>query len=158
MLNSIQNELDIMEQTYNDYEYKINRVSKQNSQNTTDNSSNKQDSKSNEKPKQEHSSTQSKQESKESETKSENKKSSNDGVTQEEKIKEDISPFDPDSKSSEIKDTTKSEQTPDGNSEQTIDIYSTNKDKWSYLTNVIKYPLVLNIRRRSYLFSSVEHA
>ena len=162
LLNSIQNELDIMEQTYNDYEYKINRVSKQNSQNTTDNSSNKQDSKSSEKPEQEQSSTQSKQESKESETKSENKKSSNDGVTQEEKIKQekvkssnqentnindDTPPFNSDSKLGEVKDTTKSEQTPDGNSEQTIDIYSTNKDKWSYLTNVTKpkSPLVLNI-------------
>lgn len=158
LLNSIQNELDIMEQTYSDYEYKINRVSKQNSQNTTDNSSNKQDSKSNEKPKQEQSSTQSKQESKESETKSENKKSSNDSVTQEERIKENTSSSNSNSKPSEVKGETKPEQTSDNNSEQTIDIYSTNKDKWSYLTNVTKSPLVLNIGRRSYLFSSVEHA
>ena len=140
LLNSIQNELDIMEQTYNDYEYKINRVSKQNSQNTTDNSSNKQDSKSNEKPKQEQSSTQSKQESKESETKSENNN------------------LDP--KPSEVKDSTKPKQTSNSNSEQTIDIYSTNKDTWSYLTNVTKLesPLVLNIGGQEYKFVSVEHA
>lgn len=171
LLNYIQNELDIMEQTYSDYEYKINRVSKQNTQNTTDNSSNKQDSKSNEKPKQ--SSTQSKQESKESETKSENKKSSNDSVTQEERIKQekvklsnqentniddDTPPFDPDPKPSEVKGETKPEQTSTGNFEQTIDIYSTNKDKWSYLTNVTKSPLVLNIGGQEYKFVSVEHA
>lgn len=167
LLNSIQNELDIMEQTYNDYEYKINRVSKQNLQNTTDNSSNKQDSKSNEKPKQEQSSTQSKQESKESETKSENKKSSNDSITQEETIKQEkvkssnqenaniddgTPPFDPDPKPSEVKSEVKPEQT--------IDIYSTNKDKWSYLTNVTKpkSPLVLNIGGQEYKFVSVEHA
>ena len=183
LLNSIQNELDIMEQTYNDYEYKINKVSKQNTQNTTDNSSNKQESKSNEKAKQ--SSTQSKQESKESETTSENKKSSNDNVTQEERIKQekvklsnqentnidddtppfdpdpkpnntniddDTPPFDPDPKPSEVKSEVKPEQT--------IDIYFTNQDKWSYLTNVtkLKSPLVLNIGGQEYKFVSVEHA
>ena len=42
--------------------------------------------------------------------------------------------------------------------EQTTDVHSTNNNKWSYLTNVTKSPLVLNIGRRSYLFSSVEHA
>lgn len=156
LLNSIQNELDIMEQTYSDYEYKINRVSKQNTQNTTDNSSNKQDSKSNEKAKQEQSSTQSKQESKESETKSENKKSSNDSVTQEERIKQekvklsnqentniddDTPPFDPDTKPSRVKDETKPEQTSDNNSEQTIDIYSTWEDKFPELLMEIRNEL-----------------
>ena len=42
--------------------------------------------------------------------------------------------------------------------EQTTDVHSTNNNKWSYLTNVTKSPLVLNIGRRAYLFSSVEHA
>ena len=42
--------------------------------------------------------------------------------------------------------------------EQTTDVHSTNNNKWSYLRNVTKSPLVLNIGRRSYLFSSVEHA
>ena len=65
-----------------------------------------------------------------------------------------------DAKPSEVKDDTKPKQTSNSNSEQTIDIYSTNKDKWSYLTNVTKpkSPLVLNIGGQEYKFVSVEHA
>lgn len=62
----------------------------------------------------------------------------------------------------EEENTTPNQETKQDNSkdikEQTTDVHSTNNNKWSYLTNVTKSPLVLNIGRRAYLFSSVEHA
>jgi hypothetical protein len=139
LLNNLENEYEMMEGVEQDYRNEYNRLkNKENTEKENNKNSNTttQNTKSNENSKKEPTQEQSNEKPIETNDKKEpTQDNSKKDATQE--------------KTDEVKSK---------NNEDTINIYSTSNNKFSYLTNVTNSPLVLNIGGQKYHFTSVEHA